>query len=81
MVPAEDVLHKPARAVMRKSSNSSGRRAESLVQAGPGATMELTETELAQVSGGGKAKTTTTTGANKSTEYLKVTMQDIFISS
>jgi bacteriocin-like protein len=65
---------------MSTSSNPGVGDTEHLVQASPDATVELSETELAQVSGGDKTKTTSTTAKDKPLEYLKVTMQEVFIT-
>jgi bacteriocin-like protein len=66
---------------MTKPSNSGARPTANLVQGSADAAVELSEAELAKVSGGDKTKTATTAGNNKSTEYLKITMQDVIISS
>jgi bacteriocin-like protein len=79
--PADTMLLKPRRVVMSKARNPGGTVPENLVPAGPDAVVELSETELAQVSGGGKSK-----GAKpkvvdgETSDYLVVTLTDASIT-
>jgi len=52
---------------------------ESLVKTSAEGSVELSETELSQVAGGGKNKTPTT--KTEPLEYLKVELENVLISS
>lgn len=52
---------------------------ESLVKTSAEGAVELSETELSQVAGGGKNKTPTT--KTEPLEYLKIKLEDVLITS
>ena len=53
---------------------------ENLVKTSAEGSVELSETELSQVTGGDKNKTTTTTKSDKQT-YMKYELENVLISS